>query len=494
MGRAAAVGRRVAAPLAPLLLVAALPGFAAPPEPAGFADSPFGLRIVQAGGPIGDDAVRRHLEFSLSAGFNAVWFTGDQAGAWTEEQAPRRPELEDEFVELARGYVDRGIRPFVVVYPVAAMRGRFVFGDPDTSRRLGKFLRQLQRKARVRDVVVSFRGAPLRMEELSDLVEFGRTTARAHVDLVARLLHGPAPGTRLWLEPAVADDARLDDSGIAYSAALRDALRGLDPSVGIVWNGPQAASTSVAASDLARTRAKLGGRRLILEDRFPANQAGGRLALALVLGPLRHRDPEIASQVAGYLACPMNELGASRLSLMTVADFLRDPVGYDADTSEQRAVAGLAGGNSGALDALRTQVLEWGGWIGERNYHTALTDNPEVAARALRDPAVVASWSWVTRRYPLRMSRLEQLADTTFRDDLLEVMARRLAVARAVPIVRELRARYGAGRSDVGSLVIQLRRERERAAEHGSAVLALDRFLAAAGLARLFEEQPDEVD
>ena len=69
--------------------------------------------------------------------------------------------------------------------------------------------------------------------------------------------------------------------------------------------------------------------------------------------------------------------------------------------------------------------------------------------------------------------------------DRVEIRARRLTVARSVPLVRELRARIAAGREDVVELLRLLGRERERASVWPSAQLALDRFLEAAGLAEL---------
>jgi len=181
----------------------------------------------------------------------------------------------------------------------------------------------------------------------------------------------------------------------------------------------------------------------------------------------------------------MEQLGASRLSLLTIADFLRAPGSYDPDRSWKRAMSRLAGDNPAALTALSTQALEWGGWIGERNYHTVTTDNPETAAGTLGDPAASSAWQWPARRYPQRMADLSGLDDLTFRDELLEIMSRRLAIARAVPTTRELRARLAAGRTDVDPLIDQLRHERERADGPSGALLALDRFLAFSGVQRL---------
>ena len=102
----------------------------------------------------------------------------------------------------------------------------------------------------------------------------------------------------------------------------------------------------------------------------------------------------------------------------------------------------------------------------------------------LRDPALVSRWRWTVTRYPERMRRLQGLADRVFRDELLEMMARRLALARAIPPVREILARQAAGRSDLEGLIAEVNRLRSRA-KRPTVRLALERFLHAAGVLNL---------
>jgi hypothetical protein len=70
-------------------------------------------------------------------------------------------------------------------------------------------------------------------------------------------------------------------------------------------------------------------------------------------------------------------------------------------------------------------------------------------------PAFVDSFTWTVDRYPGRMAGLKGLKDTAFREDLLMVMRRRLAVARAMPLTIEYsgaRSRTkGRRRGDVGA-------------------------------------------
>ena len=110
--------------------------------------------------------------------------------------------------------------------------------------------------------------------------------------------------------------------------------------------------------------------------------------------------------IAGHVSLAMEDWGASRLTLITVADWLRSPRTYASKPSWERAMRTLAGEDAEALEALRTQALEWGGPLGGRNYHTALTDNPFETRRVIRDPALVSRWRWTLTRYPQKEAAL----------------------------------------------------------------------------------------
>jgi hypothetical protein len=483
------------APIATSTSMAAAAAEPTPPED----PSPFRLRVMRVGGPLDDPAVAEHVRFSAAIGFNGLWIPGERAGSWFADDGDEGelPRLDPAFETLLAAARKLGLRPWVAVNPVVESRGSYVFARREHRKRLRRWLRLLEREAGVDAFVISFHGAPLRHSELQDLLEYGLPSAPAHVELAAAARARLRRTSELWLEPAVANDLLLDDERLRYSPALLEALPALDPSVGLVWAGPSALPATVTGAELAGSRERLGGRRLLLQDRFPANHGGGRMATALVLAPLRGRDAAVAHQVAGYVACPMEQLGASRLSLLTVADYLRDPDSYDAETSWERAMDRLAGDDAAARRALSTQALEWGGFIGERNYHTARTDNPRTAAESLRDPAASAMWRWPARRYEERMAALARLADRPFAEELLAVMARREAIARAVPAVREIRARIAAGRSDFDPLLEQLQLERRRADADPGALVALDRFLVFSGVGVLLglpetDAEPDE--
>jgi hypothetical protein len=175
-----------------------------------------------------------------------------------------------------------------------------------------------------------------------------------------------------------------------------------------------AVSPKVTRADIEATRARLGGRPLLLYDNFPMSDGAPPDAIALALIPLAGRDPGIADVLAGYLACPMSQLGASRFTLLTIADFLRDPGRYDPKVARDRALTRLLGPRAPADTrfALDTQQLEWGEFPRDPT-------TPASAGNRLHDPAFVESFTWTASRYPGRIEALAALDDAALRDQLV---------------------------------------------------------------------------
>ncbi|HXV75233.1 MAG TPA: beta-N-acetylglucosaminidase domain-containing protein [Candidatus Polarisedimenticolaceae bacterium] len=479
-------------PLVALVLVCAIAGASPAGDAAGDPDRRFATRVIKVDGPLGSPAVRSHVRFSLSIGFNAVWVPSRFAAAWTAADAPDGPRLEPEFLALARESRSSGVGLLLVMEPVRDHDGSFVFSDERQAARLDKLMRIARRDAGVHDFVLSFFDTPLQLTELGDRLDYGPSAARAQVALARALARRLRGDDRLWLEPSVTSDRFLGDPELPYSVALLEALDGLDRRVGIVWSGPQPISPELTVEQVRAAETRFGGRKLLFDDRYPANGSEPRIPLALVLGPLRARAPAVADRIDTYAVTPMTELGASRLALLTIADFLTDPDGYDADASWERAKRRLAGEDERAYEALRTQAAEWGGWVGTRNYHTAADENPRTAAASLADPAAFAAWIWPVRTYPGRIDELAGLDDTLFRDELLLTMARRLAVARAAAPARRLLVPETSVEE-----AAEARRsiERQRAGLSGEPAVrvALDRFLVHAGLGALIADGPPPV-
>jgi hypothetical protein len=466
----------LAAALGVLAVLLAARGLAAPSA----ADPGFAVRMVKLGGPLTEPATFEHVRFCRKLGFNALWVYGHEAGAWTKVQAPNGPILDPRFLRLARWCRWHHMDLWVSINPVDESRGHFVFSDPDGERRLLAFVTLLEKKAGVRRIVLSFDDQPTTLHELSDVFRFGASAAPAHLDLTRRLAASLPNGVALWMCAAAYCDSNLGDGNGPYSKPFLEGLPSLPPEVGIVWTGPTVVSPKITRADLEATRARLNGRKLLLYDNFPVNDNGPDDAMALILGALRGREAGIREVVAAYLACPERPLAGSRLSLLTTAEYLDDPAAYDPDAATARAVARLAGRNPQAAKALETQQLEWGGFVGSLNYWPREDANPVLAADRLYDPAFVESFTWTVARYPGRIAALEQAADAPFRDDLIRIMRRRLAIGRVMPLTVDYLARKRSGRPDAEEVLARIADERRSWDGDPDASRILDLFLAAA--------------
>jgi len=128
----------------------------------------------------------------------------------------------------------------------------------------------------------------------------------------------------------------------------RDAFGGvLDESTIVYWTGPEVVSATITRDDLD-SAVDAFEHELLLWDNYPVNDFEPD---KLFLGPLRGRDPALfEGRCAGLVANAMLQAVPSKLPLATVADFLRDPAGYDPDASFARARAAYG---AEVADALR---------------------------------------------------------------------------------------------------------------------------------------------
>jgi hypothetical protein len=137
----------------------------------------------------------------------------------------------------------------------------------------------------------------------------------------------------------------------------------------------------ITAADAEARTAAVGGRRPLLWDNTPVNDA--LMASRLHTGPLRGRGPDLVSRLSGYLANPMVQATASVPALLSAAAWLRgdDPVAsWEAAVGEHRVLAEACDGevpvtlgrraldgDSGAMVELRTWLdaaasCEAGSW------------------------------------------------------------------------------------------------------------------------------------
>jgi hyaluronoglucosaminidase len=129
--------------------------------------------------------------------------------------------------------------------------------------------------------------------------------------------------------------------GTRPSAYLGELGAGLPSAVDVMWTGPTVCSPTVRVDDARGWTGALGGRRTILWDNTPVNDA--TMTRELHLGPYRGRDADLVDLVGGVLCNPMTQPRASLVQLATAMEFLADPDGYDAHDSWNRAISDVAG-------------------------------------------------------------------------------------------------------------------------------------------------------
>lgn len=128
---------------------------------------------------------------------------------------------------------------------------------------------------------------------------------------------------------------------------LRVLGEGLHPNIGIFYTGPQICSPTISTADVEEF-ARVARRAPLIWDNYPVNDLAMRSEMHI--GPLRGREETLYRSVQGVVVNPMLQAEASKIPLLTWADYLHDPHGYDPRGSWERAL--LAVGGMSSFDAL----------------------------------------------------------------------------------------------------------------------------------------------
>ena len=141
------------------------------------------------------------------------------------------------------------------------------------------------------------------------------------------------------------------------SFGSKDYLRELGslvaPGIPLAWTGIDVVAPEMTAAQ-ARDWGAMLQRPPLVWDNYPVNDFA---RWRLFLGPLRSRSSDLAGAVAGFVANPMNEAHASMLPLYTVADYLKNPAGYNPDSSIAQAMTALYGAHA---DVMRPFLAAYG--------------------------------------------------------------------------------------------------------------------------------------
>jgi hypothetical protein len=244
---------------------------------------------------------------------------------WREPYAPLEYAL---LGQAARTADSSGV---TFVYAISP-GGTMVYSDAEDFQRLVAKLNTVWALG-VRDFALFLDDVPPTLQHEEDRATFANL-AEAHAQLINRLHQDvDRRGGTLAVTPTTYTNAWGD----------RDYLRQLGESVHddvlFFWTGVDVAAPEITAAQ-AREWGELISRKPLVWDNYPVNDFA---RWRLFLGPVRYRAADLGSAVAGILANPMNEAHASMLPLATLAEYVRDPHGYDPDSARARAVELLYG-------------------------------------------------------------------------------------------------------------------------------------------------------
>ena len=161
--------------------------------------------------------------------------------------------------------------------------------------------------------------------------------ADTHVDLCNRLhawLVALDPACALSMCPAEYHGEK------PFSNYVHDLGAHLHPDIDILYTGPEVCSAAISADD-ARGYGEAVRRAPLLWDNYPVNDLAMRPNMHI--GPIRHRDARLYEAVRGVVVNPMIQAEASKIPLLTFADYFRDPHGYDPWRSWERALRTIGG-------------------------------------------------------------------------------------------------------------------------------------------------------
>lgn len=115
------------------------------------------------------------------------------------------------------------------------------------------------------------------------------------------------------------------------------------PDIDIFYTGPEVCSPQITASDAAAF-ARAARRKPIIWDNYPVNDLD--MKAEMHIGPIQGREDKLCRETRGIVVNTMIQAEASKVSLLTYADYFRDPSGYDAPSSWRQALEQIAGSAS----------------------------------------------------------------------------------------------------------------------------------------------------
>jgi hypothetical protein len=246
-------------------------------------------------------------------------------GLWKE---PYTGDALKRFQELIRVARQSGVQLVFAIRPGHSIR----YSDDSDFIALAEKLDAMEELG-VRQFALLFDDAPTAIEDASDRQRFN-STAAAQAFLINRT-RAHLLGTRadLVVCPSTYTDAWGDQE------YLRELGGTVPEDVPFFWTGPDVVAPEIDSVQ-ASSWSRVTRRAPLIWDNYPANDFA---PWRVFLGPWKKRDPLLGEVAAGIVSNPMNQVHASMLPLLTLAEYAQDPQNYDPEVAVLAAAETLYG-------------------------------------------------------------------------------------------------------------------------------------------------------
>jgi len=269
------------------------------------------------------------LRFLKRHDFNAYFYSPKDDPYLRERWQDPHPEETIRNIRELLGEAE-GIRFTYCLSPGLSME----YANPlHVERLLEKYRRMFE--LGVRHFGLLFDDIPMQLMHAEDRVRFEHL-ADAHAQTILKVWEA----MNRWEESVSLVVCPTLYNGMGDEPYIRDLGRRLPKEIHLFWTGRFVCSPFLTEGDAIRFTEHTGHRPLFW-DNYPVNDLA--MANELHIGPLLHRDPHLYLHAEGFVANAMEYAESSKIPLITIADYLRDPEGYDPAASWRKAVEEVAG-------------------------------------------------------------------------------------------------------------------------------------------------------
>lgn len=271
------------------------------------------------------------MTFMKRHGYNTYFYSPKDdpylRDLWQEEHPPHQFESLQRLIRHAK---DLGLNFTYCISPGLSMK---YSSEEHFSKLLRKYRRMYDEG--VRHFSILYDDIPSTLLHPEDQQIF-KHLAAAHVHVTMALWEQ----LRAWSEQTSLIVCPTQYFGMGGEPYIQFLGHHLPKEIPIFWTGRFVCSPFLTEHDAQRFEAYTGHSPLYW-DNYPVNDL--LMADELHIGPLLHRDPHLYRHASGYVANAMELPESSKIPLITIADYLRDPEHYDPEESWKRAIREVAG-------------------------------------------------------------------------------------------------------------------------------------------------------